>query len=153
MSRLPVIVRPGERMQTALLPHRRASRRRSLDRTHSRRSGLSVRTSLDAPRRTLLLPNPCGRILLLRIGEGAILGWPVYPITCRKWNALLDLARCIAPHCSRKLASRFARFGRRQYETTGFVESRRGGDVYGWRGAAAWPRGRSRENVGFRRRC
>ena len=56
------------------------------------------------------LPNPCGRILLLLIGEGAILGWPVYPITYRKWNALLDLARCIAP---RKLASRFARFGRR----------------------------------------
>src|SRR6516165_1941541 len=58
----------------------------------------------DAPKRTLLLPNPCGRILLLRIREGAILGWPVYPVTYRKWNALLDLARCIAPHCSRKLA-------------------------------------------------
>ena len=38
-------------MQTALLPRRRASRRRSLDRTHSRRSGLSVRTGLDAPLR------------------------------------------------------------------------------------------------------
>src|SRR6516162_4395018 len=76
-----------------------------------------------------------------------------YPITYRKWNALFDIARCIAPHCSRKLASRLARFGRRQYETTGSVESRRGGDVYGWRGTAAWPRGRSRENIGFRRSC
>ena len=47
MSCLPVIVGPGERMQTALLPRCRASRRRSLDRTHSRRSGLSVRTGLD----------------------------------------------------------------------------------------------------------
>ena len=36
---------------TALRPRCRASRRRSLDRTHSRRSGLSVRTGLDAPLR------------------------------------------------------------------------------------------------------
>src|SRR6516162_10300191 len=104
MSRLPVIVRPGERMQTALLPHRRASRRRSLDRTHSRRSGLSVRTSLDAPRRTLLLPNPCGRILLLRIGEGAILGWPVLSDNVSKMERAVR-------HCSLYRASLFKEVG------------------------------------------
>ena len=40
-------------MQTALLPRCCASRRRSLDRTHSRRSGLSVRTGLYAPIQSL----------------------------------------------------------------------------------------------------
>src|SRR6516162_7745525 len=46
---LPVIRPHCERQVSALLPRCRASRRRSLDRTHSRRSGLSVRTGLDAP--------------------------------------------------------------------------------------------------------
>src|SRR6266404_8097154 len=108
-----------------------------------------------APKRTLLPPNPCGgAFLLLSIREGAGLVSPFIRRRIEKgmhsFILLVYLARRIAPCCSRKLGSRFARLGRSQYETTRSAENRRGGDAYGWRRAEARAGSGSRENAGFR---